>query len=442
MIAPPGLGAKLRSLKAQLDEGIETGELRPPASEQAEDRFRFVELSDLRSETVIAEVGDVPERSAIIICDAAAFRNAKIEPERDRPSLPEDFWVPQVHSLCSEMLAATRGKGAYIVLDTGELVPRRSDNIEILKSLDGVGLVAGEIPDSMESIPGHRLDGWDQLIAEGRIGVVIRQIEALDLSPGEKAFLRVQVFHRGGLHGQALEEIEKYPINATGPFVLAKLARIASDAGANFLAAQFLRPAIDGLNNVEGLALALDTAAKISQPDLEVRAAARLEKLFPEHAVLTERAWRQLSHKRDYNGLAALAEQHGNARTSDLFMALSASLPEQGVPDYAAIEAGLSKRFEDQVHHINAILTRDARLRRLPMHALQIATRRTVESSITARLVLEIVEELALDRDEKGQLRAPAEQLKSAIARVIEYLARNTTDPHTRTRLVHVFRST
>jgi hypothetical protein len=69
---------------------------------------------------------------------------------------------------------------------------------------------------------------------------------------------------------------------------------------------------------------------------------------------------------------------------------------------------------------------------------LEIATRRTIESPITARLVLDVAEELALDRDENGQLRVPAEQLKSAIACVIEYLAGNTTDAPTRTRLVHV----
>jgi hypothetical protein len=329
VIAPPGSGPKLRGLKAQLEEGIKNGELRPPATESADQRFRFVELSDLRSESVVAEIRDAPERSAVIVYEAATFRNAKVELEPDGPSLPEDFWVPQVHSLCSELLAATRRRNCYIVLDTGELVPRRSVNIEILKSIDEVGLVAGEMADSMESILGDRLDRWDQLIAEGRIGVVIRDIEALDLSSEEKAFLRTQVFHRGGLHGQALEEIEKYPINATGPFVLAKLARIASDAGATFLAAQFLRPAIEGLNNVEGLALALDTASKISEPDLEARAAARLEKLFPEHTVLVERAWRLLGRAGDYDGLAALGESQGNARTRDLFKALSASLPKK-----------------------------------------------------------------------------------------------------------------
>ncbi|MGY3404033.1 hypothetical protein ACVWZV_000146 [Bradyrhizobium sp. GM5.1] len=49
-----------------------------------------------------------------------------------------------------------------------------------------------------------------------------------------------------------------------------------------------------------------------------------------------------------------------------------------------------------------------------------------------------MVEELALDRDENGQLRVSSEELKSPIARVIEYLASNTTDTHTRTRLLHV----
>ncbi|MFT4118346.1 CHAT domain-containing protein [Bradyrhizobium sp.] len=438
VITPPGSLRQLDHLKAQLDAGIEKDELRQPEADHPDQRFRFIELPDLRSQSVIDAVRDVPERCAIIVFDAASFRDQKVEAVSAGTSLPEDFWVPQVRSLCADLLAITSGKNSYIVLDTGEFVPRRSTNIETLKSLDKIGLFGGEMLDSTEAILGDNTAKWDQLIAEGRIGVIIRDIEALDLNPEEKAFQRVQVFHRGGLHGQALEELERYPINATGPFVLTKLARIAADAGADFLSIKFLEPAIDGLNNVEGLALAVDTAAKISEPDLEARAAARLETLFPEHAVLQERAWRQLGRSGDYDGLAALAKSQGKARTSDLFTELSALLPKQGIPDYAAIEAGLSKRFGDQVQHIISILTRDARLRRLPIHALEIATRRPIVSSITARSVIDVAEELAVDRDENGQLRVSSEELKSPIARVIQYLASHATDTHTRTRLLHV----
>ncbi|MER8822712.1 hypothetical protein NKH70_23330 [Mesorhizobium sp. M0991] len=438
VIAPPGSASELKRLEAKLNDGVAKGELRPPASAQASERFRFIELSDLRSASVIAEVKDVPEKSAIIIHDAAVFRNADGKLEPDKPSLREDFWVPQVHSLCAEVLAATRGRNAYVVLDTGELVPRRPANIEILKSLDDVGFVAGEMVGDMDAILGDHLDRWDQLLASGRIGIVIRDIDELTSGADEKTFLRIQVFHRGGLHGQALEEIERFPINSSAPLVLTKLARIASDAGATFLAARFLRPAIDTMSNVEGLALAVDTASNISEPEIEARAAARLEKLFPDHSVLVGRNWRLLGRAGDYDGLAALAERQGETRTRDLFKELSALLPKQGVPDYAGIEASLSKRYEDQLQQVNAILTRDAQRRQLPMHALEIATRRAIDSPITARLVLSIVENLALDRDATGQLRVPAEQLKSAIAKVIEYLARNTTDAHTRTRLAHV----
>ncbi|MCK1297425.1 hypothetical protein IVB33_06670 [Bradyrhizobium sp. 24] len=434
VIAPPGSGRRLEHLKAQLDAGIEKGELRPPEANHPDQRFRFVELSDLRSQSVIDAL--VPEKCAIIVFDAAEFRNQKVEAVSSGTSLPEDFWVPQVQSLCSDLLTIATSMSCYIVLDTGELVPRRSANIEILKSLDNVGLLAGEMPDSTESILGDNIARWDQLIAGGRIGVVIRDIEALDLSQEEKAFQRVQVFHRGGLHGQALEEIEKYPITATDSFVLAKLARIAADAGAILLAAKFLEPAINGLNNVEELALAVDTAAKISEPDLEAQAAARLETLFSEHAILVERAWRQLGRAGDYDGLGLWRRTKATREQAIFLPHFPHCCPNKEFLTMAAIEAGLSKRFEDQVQHINAILTRDARLRCLPIHALDIATRRPIVSAITARSVIDVVEELALDRDENGQLRVSSEELKSPIARVIEYLASNTTDTHTRTRLL------
>lgn len=440
VVVPPtvGIGKNLRSLETKLNAWSASKNLRSPEAEKLGDWFRFVEVSDLSSTSVVAVVQDLPRQSAVIVCEAASFRVGDL-PARadiDRISLREDSWTPHVHALCLKLLEATAGKEPYILLDTGEVTPRRPENLELLKSIDCVGVMGSEIEGNSEAVLADHLAKWDQLLSEGRVGSVLHEIEALPLNPEEKSFFRIQMFNRAGLYGQALEEIENFPTDSdVSPLVLAKLARIASDGGATLLASRFLKPAVEKLDTVEGLSLALDTAWQISDDSIEVQAATRLATLFPGHPVLKQRQLRGLIADGEYGALAVSPDHDADKR--ELFAALAESLPDLGVPDYAAIRSKLQGQFPALSGAIQSILVQDARRRRLPMHALTISTSIGADSSGMACTILSIVEDLLLDRDEKGRLRVDRDELSSAVEKVVGYLAQNPSDAFTRTRLFY-----
>jgi hypothetical protein len=103
----------------------------------------------------------------------------------------------------------------------------------LLESIPGVGVLGGDIPDSAEAMLAARVDQWGRWLVEGRLGPVLNSINALPSSfDREKPFLRMQMLHRVGLHGQALEAIKDYLSDNVepNPFALAKLCRIATDA--------------------------------------------------------------------------------------------------------------------------------------------------------------------------------------------------------------------
>ncbi|WP_292325406.1 CHAT domain-containing protein [Mesorhizobium sp.] len=440
VVVPPtiGIGRSLRSLEAKLNAWSVSKRLRSPEAEKSGDWFRFVEVADLRSALVVAAVQGLPRQSVIIVSEAASFRDEEL-PARidiDRTNLREDFWAPQVHALCLRLLSATAGQDSYILLDTGEVTPRRPENVKLLKSIGRVGVMGGEIRGNSESILGDHLAKWEQLLSEGRVGSVLQEIESLPLSSEEKSFFRIQMLSRAEFHGQALEEIERFPIvSDVAPVVLCKLARIASDGGATFLAARFLKSAVEELDTVESLALAVDTAWDISEDGLEAKAAARLAKLFPGHPVLKRRQLRQLAATGDYRALAVSTDHSAERRS--LFAAMTESVPDTGTPDYAGIRSKLQAEFPSLRGLIQSVLIQDARRRQLPIHALALAISASVDDSGAARVILDLVGDLLLDRDEKGGLRADLDQLSAATAKVVGYLAQNPADSNTRTRLFH-----
>lgn len=437
VVTPPDSAALLRDYEIATNRKVNESPLRSPAAKDEGPWLQVREAVDLRVSSVLSALADVASQSAVLVLDAARFRETGPIPEIPQLNLREDVWVPHVHALCSKLVNLAEDAQSYFVVDTGELKPGRDSNLEILMSLDKIGFVSAEEAENGEALLAGRLQAWDQYLAQGTLGPVFQEIDALPLKPEENAFFKIQMLNRAGLHGQALEEIEQFsPDSDFSPLVLCKLSRIAADAGATFLAAQFLRAAADKLSTVEGLALAIDVASEISERDIEERAAVRLEQLFPEHPALRDRQLTRLDDRDDYEGLAKLWERLGNAEMSELCSASAKLLPAEGVADYAAIRKTLVQRFNSW--HVDLLLVRHARRRKLFMHALDVATSGQIERPAAAHLILNIVEDLTLTRDQQGRLVISGEQLKDAIAKVIAYLAENPTDSHTRSRLAKI----
>lgn len=437
VVTPPGSASAVRDYEAAINHKVSESSIRSQDEKEKGPWLHVREAPDLRVGSIWSALTDMDSRCGIVILDAARFRKSGPFPEVPQFNLKEDVWVPNIHAICCDLVKLAEDTQSYFVVDTGELKPGRESNLELLMSLDTVGFVSAEGAENGEALLAARLQAWDQYLAAGTLGPVLNEIEALPLEPEEKAFFRIQMLHRAGLHGQALEEIDHFTADADlSPLVHCKLARIATDAGATFLAAQFLRAALEGRSSVEGLAMAIDIATEISERDLEERAALQLEKLFPEHPALVNRLLKQFDDADDYTGLSSLWGRLGNAEARDLCSALAGLMPDEDIADYGGIRKTLVQRFN--ILHVDSMLVRHARRRKLHMHALDIATTGKVERPANAHSILNIVEDLTLSRDEQGRLVISGDQLKDAIEKVISYLAENPTDTSTRSRLAKV----
>jgi hypothetical protein len=250
----------------------------------ARERIQIATPPDLRQETLLQIVATAQPRSIVIVCDAASFRADNVAPYvtsgSEGPTLPEDFWAPHLHALSQALADAVHSGEVYVILDAGQTSPHRPDLRALLESVPGVGVLGGDTPDSPEAMLAARVDQWARWLAEGRLGPVLNSINALPSSfDPEKPFLRIQMLHRAGLHGQALEAIEDYLSVNVEPnsFALAKLGRIAADAGAMILAARLLHRAIDKLDTREALEFAYRTADNLDDGDLRDRITARFK---------------------------------------------------------------------------------------------------------------------------------------------------------------------
>lgn len=437
VVTPPGAAASLRGYEKAINRKVDESSMRTPGAKDKSPWLQVREAPDLRISAVLSALAGITAQSGVIVLAAARFRKTGPTSEDSQFNLREDVWVPHIHALCGDLVRLVEDTQSYFVVDAGEFKPGRNSNLELLKSLDKVGIVSSEGKENGEAILAERLQAWDQYLAVGTLGPIFQEIDALPLEAEEKAFFRIQMFHRAGLYGQALKEIEQFsPDSDFSALMLCKLARIAADAGATFLAAQFLRPAIEQLSTIEGLALAIDIASELSERHLEEVAAARLERFIPEHPSLINRQLKKLDDDDDYSGLARLWGRLGNTTAQQLCLALAELLTSEGVADYAGIRKALVREFDSW--QVDSMLVRHARRRKLYMHALDIATAGKIERPAAAHFILNIVEDLSLSRDEQDRLVISGNQLKTAIEMVITYLADNPTDSHTRSRLARV----
>jgi hypothetical protein len=176
--------------------------------------LQLVEPEDLRSETIIPIISNVPLQSVVIVVNAAWFRAEDAKPYSapggiDRPMLAEDFWAPQLHTLAERLVEVSKERNAYVVLDAGYPSPHRPFLRNLLESIEGVAVLGSELVEDYDAVLATKVDGWDRSLSEGRLGPVLKSIDELPAAmDAQKPFLRIQMLHRAGLHGPALDEIE------------------------------------------------------------------------------------------------------------------------------------------------------------------------------------------------------------------------------------------
>ena len=216
VISPPMPdGSENVRLKTRLEKLLKASQrnLSPPPPD---DWLQLVTPENLQTQTLISYADEAPARAVIVVNEAARFRDHNVEPHvphaADHLMLREDFWVPHVHACARDMRQSVEGREVYFVLNTGELSPRRTKLGKLLTSIEGVGVVGATIDNHLDTLLAEQEQIFSGRIADGRMGAVMSAIDRLPSSlDSEKPFLRIQLLHRAGLVGQALEKIRSGP---------------------------------------------------------------------------------------------------------------------------------------------------------------------------------------------------------------------------------------
>ena len=108
-------------------------------------RFEIVVAPDWRSRSVLDVIAAQPERTAVIVTDAANDPDNSVDPYIApgalTPLRPQDFWAPQLHALARAAVELARERMLYVALDANEFSPSREALSDLLLSIDGCGIM-------------------------------------------------------------------------------------------------------------------------------------------------------------------------------------------------------------------------------------------------------------------------------------------------------------
>jgi hypothetical protein len=330
---------------------------------------------DGRHVSLLALMLEQSERSAIIVIEAAGYRDDAIAPfvaeGAQTPLIPEDVWTPQVHGLAVAAAPVARERHLYVALDVNESSPIRPALGDLLLSVNGFGVMGSTADESAETILARRVDTWDRWIALGQVGRALADVDALpQVTDTQKPFLRVQLLHKAGLRLEALALIRSEFVarDELDPSTRVRLGRIAEDAGAALLAGELIAPCIDALESREDLESALGTLEHRDEA-LAARIAIRLEARFPNAEGVRRHRRQLLLRARDHTGVADLLRESDAVR-ADFHARLAEAFAGTVVPDYVGlIQSGNTTEISDGYRLASIV---DALARGLIWHAFNL----------------------------------------------------------------------
>lgn len=406
------------------------------------DRLIVQTAADGRHASLLALMAEQPERTAIIVIEAAGYRDdaiaAFVAEGAKTPLIPEDVWAPQVHGFAVAAAPIAQERHLYVALDVNENSPIRPTLGDLILSVDGFGVMGSTADESAETILAKRVDAWDRWIAIGQVGRALADVEALPpvIDP-QKAFLRVQLLHKAGLRLEALALIrsEFLARDNLDPSTRVRLGRIAEDAGAAQLAAELIAPCIDMLESREDLESALGTLEN-RDDGLAARIAVRLEARFPKAEGVRHHRRQQLLRARDHAGLADFLRESDDAR-ADFHARLAEAFAGADVPDYVGlIQSGGSPEISDGYRLASIV---DALARGLIWHAFDLVgdiPKGPAQAERWEGLAIEVLESSFLQAGPDGEPAAGIEATEALLGKLIERLAGEPMNARLRSGIV------
>jgi len=402
--------------------------------------------TDGRHVSLLALMAEQPERTAIIVVEAAEYRDDAIAPfvadGAQTPLIPEDVWAPQVHALAVAVAPIARERHLYVALDVNEGSPIRPVLGDLILSVDGFGVIGSTAEESAETIVAKRVDAWDRWIALGQAGRALADVDALPpvIDP-QKAFLRVQLLHKAGLRLEALALIrsEFLARGELDPSTRVRLGRIAEDAGAAQLAAELIAPCIDALESREDLESALGTLQH-RDDGLAARIATRLEARFPNAEGIRRHRRQQLLRARDHAGLADFLRESDPSRAG-FHARLAEAFAGTAVPDYVGlIQSGDTTEISDGYRLASIV---DALARGLIWHAFNLVgdiPKGPAQAERWEGLALEVLERGFLQAGPEGEPAAGIEATEALLGKLIGRLAGDPMNARLRSGIVDLLK--
>lgn len=402
--------------------------------------------ADSRHASLLALMAEQAERTALIVIEAAGYRDDAIAPfiaeAAETPLMHEDVWAPQVHALAAAAMPIARERRLYVALDANENSPIRPELGDLLLSIDAFGVMGSTADESAETILTRRVDDWDRWIALGQVGRALTDVNALPpVIDVEKPFLRVQLLHKAGLRLEALTLIrsEFLARDDLEPSVCVRLGRIAKDAGAARLAGELIAPCIDALESREDLESALGTLEHLDEA-LATRVAARLEDHFPKADGVYRYRRQQLLRARDYAGVAALLRDTDPAR-ADFYDHLAEAFAVTGVPDYVDLIHSSETAEMSDGYRLASI--EDALARGLIMHAFDLVgdiPNVPAQANRWEALALQVLERAFLQAAPNGEPPIGIDATEVLLGKLIERLANDPMNADLRIGIIDILK--
>jgi hypothetical protein len=441
---------RMSELLGHLDEAVQRSRgraLEPADFAALSNRMRIVVPPDLQSHSVPPIIAAAKLHSAVVVGSAARYRKTASSLPGETPILrmPEDVWVPHFHDLCEGAVAAARTSQSYIALDANEDWPCKEDNRQLLLSIEGLAVLAGDHPEGPQAILAQYTEKWRDGINRGVVGPILNEIDALPDDLNDiKPLLKLQMMHKAGLHPMVEQMLKAEPhlIETLAPLPSLQVAEMAADAGAPDIARRLMQRVAFEQLPAEAIEFALALAQRVGEPVSAQHCEELLHQTFPESLGLLRHRADKLLAARNFHGLAKLLARSpidDDRRVAGFYEAVGNSLASPP-SDYQALARSIITAHPAQAARARLLIASEAVRAEQYAAALSVATEDVeddVTSGITA-IVLSALEAALLTRDKEKEIGLDRRLTRAGILLVIRYLAHHPGDARTRVRLVDV----
>jgi tetratricopeptide (TPR) repeat protein len=431
-----------------------------------EARIKILIIDNCNSEMLITKMSTISVATAIVICNADVFVSVAAEvklrteeelfdkAERVKLSLPEDYWVPNVHYLITELINLGKTKPLYAFLLVFKGRPLKDNNVKLLQSVDNLAIYYLEV-NADDIAVAENLAKWTQLANENRIDEMLADIDSRHFSVENAALIKMQCLFAANRYGRAravivpLIERLKETRDAS---VFLKISQVAVEAADFTLAGNTLEVALSGgLQYEQQFALALHIAKKIGNDAVTEEITRQLIDIFSTSPFAVSERFNSCRTPRDYQELYNLLNNLDISNSEDAikyFHIMTKHFSEEE-PNYDAIErdvltqvpafkldralACTLKLFSKQNFHASAkiLLSTDWQ-----SSFLRDAT--GVAINIIRKLFI-AKEATTLNADEASNKLSNADVIRKLLQLVITYLKSHPSDGNTRTFLSSTF---